>query len=329
MCCLSGGAVVICLCIYLLPETLVRIFKKNRHHDQFQINKCDFALTYQGAWLGGAAGALVVWNVETFKATWKWQIEKYFPFASDIWAFNGFSSHLHEHMRSVFEMNFCECVRKLISSVCLRVVVCACAFVIARVSPGVWVFACLAPPPVRGDKVTVVFVSAGGKCDLLSHSYCLILEDVKHLSTPRPLSALRLCGIFPPLKLSPSPHLSLSLSDSPSPSFPLPSLRDGHLIHLTSWKDKYSLVECEAPASPLTQTGDEGKVSLAAELRRPNALIKSSTQPDTDMKMAAKTPTLNVAVFLLFRKFISFGWLGLRDGHHAWSHMWYFLRRAV
>ncbi|KAK2837494.1 hypothetical protein Q5P01_014706 [Channa striata] len=41
---------------------------------------------------------------------------------------------------------------------------------------------------------------------------------------------------------------------------------DGHLIHLTSWKDKYSLVECEAPASPLTQTGDEGKVSLFAEL---------------------------------------------------------------
>lgn len=52
-------------------------------------------------------------------------IEKYFPFASDIWAFNSFSSHLHEHMRSVFEMNFCECVRKLISSVCLSRPVCA------------------------------------------------------------------------------------------------------------------------------------------------------------------------------------------------------------
>lgn len=31
-----------------------------------------------------------------------------------------------------------------------------------------------------------------------------------------------------------------------------------------------------------------GKVSLSAELRHPIALIKSSTQPDTDMKMAAK-----------------------------------------
>lgn len=47
------------------------------------------------------------------------------------------------------------------------------------------------------------------------------------------------------------------------PSLTRPFLLDGYLIHLTSWKDKYSLVECEAPASSLTQTRDEGKVSLS------------------------------------------------------------------
>lgn len=83
-------------------------------------------------------------------------------------------------------------------------------------------------------------------------------------------SSLTLCGTFP---LQNSLHPLTSLSLKLSPSFPLPSLRDGHLIHLTSWKDKYSLVESEAPASPLTQTGDEGKVSpLRAELRRPKCL---------------------------------------------------------
>lgn len=122
----------------------------------------------------------------------------------------------------------------------------------------------------------------------------------KHLF---PLLALisALCGIFP-LQNFLHPLTSLSLSNSPS-SFPLPSLRDGHLIHLTSWKDKYSLVECEAPASPLTQTGDEGKVSLSAELRRPNGLIKPSTQPDTDMKMA---PVPHIFYTFYFEKVQSF-----------------------
>lgn len=61
-------------------------------------------------------------------------------------------------------------------------------------------------------------------------------------------------------------------------------------------------MECEAPASPLTQAGDEGKVSLSAELRCPNALIKSSSQPDTDMKMAARTLSTHMGVLLLFTK---------------------------
>lgn len=33
-------------------------------------------------------------------------IEEHFPFAADIGAFNRFSSHLHEHMRSVSGMDF-------------------------------------------------------------------------------------------------------------------------------------------------------------------------------------------------------------------------------
>lgn len=161
------------------------------------------------------------------------------------------------------------------------------------------------PPPLREDKVTIIFVTAGGKCDLLSHSYCFIFFKVfvgKHPSAPRPLSALSLSvAHFLYKKRKKILHPLTSLSDSLSPSFTLPSLQDGHLIHLTSWKDKYSLVECEAPASPLTQTGDEGKVSLSAELRRPNALIKSSTQPDTDIRMAAKSPTPQTGFLLLFR----------------------------
>lgn len=99
------------------------------------------------------------------------------PLASDISALNGFSSHLHEHMRSVFEMNFCKCVRKLISSVFLHAVECARAFVIACVCASesflFFSFFCMFhPPPVRDDKVTIIFVTAGGKCVLLSHSYC-------------------------------------------------------------------------------------------------------------------------------------------------------------
>lgn len=79
---------------------------------------------------------------------------------------------------------------------------------------------------------------------------------------------------------SPSPHFSFSNIGCPPGSFP--ALRDGHLIHLTSWKDKYSLVECEAPASPLTQTGDEEKVSFC-QTQTPN----SSTPTDADMKIPA------------------------------------------
>lgn len=56
-------------------------------------------------------------------------------------------------------------------------------------------------------------------------------------------------------------------------------------------------MECEAPASPLTQTGDEGKVSLFAE---PESFIKSSTQPDTDMRMAAKTLMPHIGFLFLF-----------------------------
>lgn len=51
-------------------------------------------------------------------------------------------------------------------------------------------------------------------------------------------------------------HVLTTRSNSASPSLPLSSPQDGHLIPLTSWKDKYSSVECEAPASPLIQTGD-------------------------------------------------------------------------
>lgn len=184
-------------------------------------------------------------------------------------------------MRSVSEMNFCECVRELISSVCcMYVVVCARAFVIARVCALLFFLHVSHPPPLREDKVTIIFVTAGGKCDLLSHSYCFIFFKVfvgKHLSAPRPLSALSLSVahfLYEKKKKEEILHPLTSLSDSLSPSFTLPSLQDGHLIHLTSWKDKYSLVECEAPASPLTQTGDEGKVSLSAELRRPKCLNK-------------------------------------------------------
>lgn len=83
--------------------------------------------------------------------------EKYFRSASDISAFSSFSSHLHEHMRSVFEMNFCERVRKLISSVFLYVIDCACGLVIACACVHECTFACLHPPPVREDKVTIIF----------------------------------------------------------------------------------------------------------------------------------------------------------------------------
>ena len=124
------------------------------------------------------------------------------------------------------------------------------------------------------------------QCTMVSFFPLLLSAPFSHISLPA--------------KLSPWPHLSPS--NSLSPSFPLTSLRDGHLIHLTSWKDKYSLVECEAPASPLTQTGDEGKVSLSAELRCPDALIKSSSQPDTDMKMAARTLAAHMGFLLLFTK---------------------------
>lgn len=70
---------------------------------------------------------------------------------------------------------------------------------------------------------------------------------------------------------SPSPHLFLL--NFFSPPHPPPSQQDGHLIHLTSWKDKYSLVEYEAPASSLTQTGDEEKVSLC-KAQMPKCLYK-------------------------------------------------------
>lgn len=127
-------------------------------------------------------------------------------------------------MRSVSEMNFCECVRKLISSVCcMYVVVCARAFVIARVCALLFFLHVSHPPPLREDKVTIIFVTAGGKCDLLSHSYCFIFFKVfvgKHLSAPRPLSALSLSVahfLYEKKKKrrnSPSPHLPLRLSFS-------------------------------------------------------------------------------------------------------------------
>lgn len=73
-------------------------------------------------------------------------------------------------------------------------------------------------------------------------------------------------------KFSPSAHLSCPNLSFFNPSSPLPSLWDGHLIHLTSWKDKYSLVECEAPASLLMQTGDEEKVSPLRRAQTPKCL---------------------------------------------------------
>lgn len=106
--------------------------------------------------------------------------------------------------------------------------------------------------------------------------YFLLSTRLKHLSI-----SYHLCAFFPVAHFFHKTFARLSLS---------PSLWDGHLIHLTSWKDKYSSVQCEAPASPLTQTGDEGKVSLFIELRCPNALMMSSTQTDTDTKMAPKHP---------------------------------------
>lgn len=130
--------------IYLFPEWLLHWRKETTQKLLFimiNINTFDFTVTL--LWSVSQQSALGEWIMETCKAqvgkgVW---LRNIFPFAQEIWAFNGFSSHLHEHMRSVFEMNFCECVRKLIISVSLCVCMrfcncmCACMSVFLHVSP--------------------------------------------------------------------------------------------------------------------------------------------------------------------------------------------------
>lgn len=169
-------------------------------------------------------------------------------------------------MCSVVEMNFCECVRKLIRSVSLGVILCThscvCIVFVHAASNTKW--------------TSITPVTAGGKCDLLRHSYCFIffwVEDVKDYT-----ASLFLLSVWPfiPILTSKTPLCF------PQTLFRLPSVLDGHLIHLTNWKDKYSSVECEAHASPLTQTGDEGKVFLTAQLRWTHALKVSHSTKEED-----------------------------------------------
>lgn len=124
------------------------------------------------------------------------------------------------------------------------------------------------PPPVREDDVTIIFFTACGKCDLLSHSRCFVFPQ---MSLQRSSIFLLLCGPFKPVAFL--HHFTFPSQTFPSLLPPHPSLWDGHLIHLTSWKDKYSLVECEAPASPLMQTRDVEKVSFSAKAQMPLSLI--------------------------------------------------------
>lgn len=72
-------------------------------------------------------------------------------------------------------------------------------------------------------------------------------------------------------------HVLTTRSNSTSPSLPLSSPQDGHLIPLTSWKDKYSSVECKAPASTLTQTGDWVE-SLSLSFQRLNKVFYPSSR---------------------------------------------------
>lgn len=119
-------------------------------------------------------------------------------------------------------------------------------------------------------------------------------------------------------------HLLTSHSNSVPPSLPLSSPQDGHLIHLTSWKDKYSSVECEAPASPAHTDRRRGESLPLSWAQTAKVLIKSSTQPDTDTRMATKrlTPQHSSSLYLKNRK-------NRVSQLNGWSHMRYFFKRFM
>lgn len=123
-------------------------------------------------------------------------------------------------------MNF-YCLRKLITFVCCRYVnKCVCVCVCRQLKSFM---------PQPGVNAT-----------------CSVIVIVMFSSLPLlPLLSF-VCG---KKQSFPSLHHPLDLSLQ---HFTISSLLDDHFIHRSSWKDKYCLVECEAPAS-LRQTKDEGK----------------------------------------------------------------------
>lgn len=175
-------------------------------------------------------------------------------------------------MGSVSEINF-YCLGKLITFVCFRYVkhMCVCVCVYRQLKSSL---------PQPGVNATCSALVTSSPPFAL---FCLWRKTKFSLSSP--------------------PSWSLFLQH-----FTISTLPDDHFIHGSSWKDKYCLVECEAPTF-LGQTKDEGKVSISDA---PNSSMKSSSEPDREMVIVLRASSLCHAFIHIWQpKYLLCGLFGL------------------